>query len=96
MAVDTSSFAMEPLLSVQIPKPVSAVVLLFASSEAAKKYKMAQHEAIVEKGQTVSSKLFYTTQVDGIGNACGSFTQSHGEMQSCSAVSFVSFQRQSA
>ena len=54
-----------------VPKSVAAVVLLFASSDAARKFKLKQHAEIVERGQTVDPNLFYLTQVDGIGNACG-------------------------
>jgi hypothetical protein len=34
---------------------------------------MKQHAAIVNSGQTVDQGLFYTKQVDGVGNACGEY-----------------------
>ena len=46
-------------------------MLLFASSKAAADYKIAQFKRIVKEGQEVDDGLFYTTQVDGVGNACG-------------------------
>jgi len=60
-----------------VPQPVKAVCLLFASTDNSRNAKKEQKEAIDAKGQTISDNLWYTKQVDGIGNACGSIAVLH-------------------
>jgi len=54
-----------------VPQPVLAIVLLFPTTKNSTAFKKEQREKIEKDGQTLSSKLFYLTQLDGFGNACG-------------------------
>eukprot|EP00465_Bigelowiella_longifila_P003079 CAMPEP_0185263844 /NCGR_PEP_ID=MMETSP1359-20130426/16908_1 /TAXON_ID=552665 /ORGANISM="Bigelowiella longifila, Strain CCMP242" /LENGTH=246 /DNA_ID=CAMNT_0027851695 /DNA_START=36 /DNA_END=776 /DNA_ORIENTATION=- len=65
-----------------VPQPCAAVVLLFTSSKELKTFKAEQRKEIEEKGQDLSKKLFYITQHDGIGNACGTIATIHA-MTNC-------------
>eukprot|EP00808_Paulinella_micropora_P011117 g75620.t1 len=60
-----------------VPQPCAAVVLLFTSSKELSQHKKKQREEIKAKKQTVSKNLFYITQHDGIGNACGTIATIH-------------------
>jgi len=60
-----------------IPKPVHACVLLFPSVESIAAFKKKQAEQLKKDGQKLSEKLFYITQHDDIGNACGTIACLH-------------------
>eukprot|EP00457_Paulinella_chromatophora_P012609 gb/GEZN01012831.1/.p1 GENE.gb/GEZN01012831.1/~~gb/GEZN01012831.1/.p1 ORF type:complete len:262 (-),score=59.50 gb/GEZN01012831.1/:241-1026(-) len=60
-----------------VPKPCAAVVLLFTVSKELRNFKQKQAEKIKEEKQTLSKSLFYITQHDGIGNACGTIATIH-------------------
>ena len=62
-----------------VPQPVLAVCLLFPVTKANVAFKMKQAEDIEKKkeGHVISSKLFYLTQLDGLGNACGTIATLH-------------------
>ncbi len=60
-----------------LPKPCAGIVLLFSSTAEIAKFKADQKAAVESKGQDVSKDLFYVTQHDGIGNACGTIACIH-------------------
>ena len=60
-----------------VPAPVKALVLLFPVTKNNVKFKKEQREKIEKDGQTISKKLFYLTQLDGFGNACGTIASIH-------------------
>jgi len=70
-------FGFDEELLAFVPQPVKAVCLLYASNENTRKAKKDQKETIDSKAQVISENLWYTKQVDGIGNACGSIAVLH-------------------
>ncbi|XP_073977287.1 ubiquitin carboxyl-terminal hydrolase [Rhodnius prolixus] len=58
-----------------IPTPTLALILLFPSSEKYEKLKQEQEAKILEKGQNVSSKVYYLKQK--VSNSCGSVALVH-------------------
>jgi len=60
-----------------LPQPVKSIVLLFPSTKEISTYKAKQAEEIKKKGQKLSKDLFYITQHDNIGNACGTIAMLH-------------------
>jgi len=60
-----------------VPKPVVAFVLLFPCTESIAAFKKEQAETILKTGQKLSKDLFYVTQLDGFGNACGTIATIH-------------------
>ncbi|XP_049819928.1 ubiquitin carboxyl-terminal hydrolase isoform X2 [Aethina tumida] len=58
-----------------IPRPVLAVILLFPCSDQFYQYAEKQSEAVKEKGQSISSNLFFMKQF--VSNACGTIALVH-------------------
>jgi len=59
-----------------VPQPVIACVLLFPSCKEISEYKAKQAAEIEKQGQSLDD-LFYITQHDKIGNACGTIALCH-------------------
>eukprot|EP00240_Pyramimonas_obovata_P013453 CAMPEP_0118935704 /NCGR_PEP_ID=MMETSP1169-20130426/15785_1 /TAXON_ID=36882 /ORGANISM="Pyramimonas obovata, Strain CCMP722" /LENGTH=226 /DNA_ID=CAMNT_0006878763 /DNA_START=50 /DNA_END=730 /DNA_ORIENTATION=- len=72
----TDVFGLDEELLMMVPQPCYALTLLFPVKKmgAFKKEQRAQIEA---SGQTLSPKLFYVTQHDSCGNACGTIAAVH-------------------
>lgn len=60
-----------------VPQPVLAVVLLYPITKNNSTFKKKQFESIRENGQKISETLYYLTQLDGLGNACGTIATIH-------------------
>lgn len=61
-----------------VAKPVLALTLLFPITKNNIQFKKQQKEKIdKDGGQMLSKKLFYLTQLDGFGNACGTIACIH-------------------
>jgi len=69
-----------------VPQPVIACVLLFPSCKEIKDFKLKQAEEIEKKGQRLDN-LFYITQHDQIGNACGTIALLHALANTSSLTS---------
>jgi ubiquitin carboxyl-terminal hydrolase L3 len=65
-------------LLMMVPQPCTAVILCFPSSDASYAMKESQRAAIEASGQPAApADLFYLTQHDGFGNACGTIACVH-------------------
>uniref|UniRef100_A0A7S0CV79 Ubiquitin carboxyl-terminal hydrolase n=1 Tax=Amorphochlora amoebiformis TaxID=1561963 RepID=A0A7S0CV79_9EUKA len=60
-----------------VPQPAAAVVLLFSSTKEIASFKANERKTIESQGQDLSKNLFYITQHDDIGNACGTIATIH-------------------
>lgn len=58
-----------------VPRPVIAVLLLFPTSDVYEQHKLQEENTIKEKGQEVTSKVFYMKQ--NLSNACGTVALVH-------------------
>lgn len=71
-------FGLDDELLAMVPTPCTAVILLFPSSSPEfKQAKQKQKEKIDKDGQKLDKNIFYITQHDGSGNACGSIACLH-------------------
>jgi ubiquitin carboxyl-terminal hydrolase L3 len=69
-------FGVDAELLSLVPRPCTAVTLLFdSSSESVRAFKQVQSEAISAEGQHVSDNVFYIDQV--VANACGTVATVH-------------------
>merc|ERR1719193_689138 len=68
-----------------VPQPVIACVLLFPSCDEITEYKLKQAKEIEESNQHLDD-LFYITQHDQIGNACGTIALCHALANSSTLV----------
>lgn len=77
-------YGVDAELLAMVPQPCTSVILLFPHSKKNekgeaifKKAKEEQKAKLDKAGQKLSDKLFYITQHDGSGNACGSIACLH-------------------
>jgi len=75
----------EDMLLAMVPQPVIACVLLFPSCKEINDYKRKQADSLDEKSSDLDD-LFYITQHDQIGNACGTIALCHALANSSSLV----------
>ncbi len=90
MGFDISVFKFQDVLSVEdwaldmVPKPVTAVLMLYPKKEASQEFEQDERLRIEKYGQIVSDKLFFMKQT--IGNACGTIGILHAMANSVSKV----------
>ncbi len=90
MGFDISVFKFQDVLGVEdwaldmVPKPVTAVLMLFPIKEASRKFEQDERLRIEKEGQIVSDKLFFMKQT--VGNACGTIGLIHAVANSISKV----------
>jgi len=68
-------FGTDPELLQMIPKPVTAVLLLFPITDVSEQADAKEEEKITKEGQIVSTKVWFMKQT--IGNACGTIGVLH-------------------
>eukprot|EP00940_MAST-03C_sp_MAST-3C-sp2_P003241 g3241.t1 len=78
-------YGVDPGLLSFVPQPCVAVVLLFPVTENNVAFKKKQAEAIEEdpSSNKVSENVFYLSQLDGLGNACGTIATIHALANAC-------------
>ncbi len=90
MGFDTSVFKFQDVLSVEdwalgmVPKPITAVLMLYPIKEASRKFALEERLRIEKEGQIVSDKLFFMKQT--VRNACGTVGLLHAMANSVSKV----------
>ncbi len=90
MGLDTSVFQFTDVLSVEdwaldmVPKPVTAVLMVYPIKETSRKFDEEQRLRIENDGQIVSDKLFYMKQT--VRNGCGTIGLLHAIANSVSKV----------
>lgn len=67
-----------------VPRPVASVILLFPTSDMHQVFSEKQINEIKEKGQTLSSDLYYVKQI--VSNACGTVALIHSIANNCDKI----------